>query len=117
MCNDPVHGPALKAVHSDGATPAVSHDVQDLRKAGLGLNACIHTMEGQHVTLKDLWPGFAVAEKGGVVKLAELQAQGYAYPRPWLARVPESRGWRAVICNVRFIPSKRTQVEHRGIVS
>lgn len=48
MCNDPVHGPALKAVHSDGATPAVSHDVQDLRKAGLGLNACIHTMEGQH---------------------------------------------------------------------
>jgi uncharacterized protein len=33
-------------------------------------------------TLKDLLPGFAVAEKGGVVKLAEFQAQGYAYLRP-----------------------------------
>ncbi len=77
-----VHGPALKAFHGDGATPAISHDVEELRKAGLGLNACIHTMAGQHVTLKDLLPGFAVAEKGGVVKLAQLQAQGYAYLRP-----------------------------------
>jgi intracellular sulfur oxidation DsrE/DsrF family protein len=77
-----VHGPALKAFHLDGVAPATAHDVEDLRKAGLGLSACIHTMEGQHVTLKDLLPGFAVAEKGGVVKLAELQAQGYAYLRP-----------------------------------
>jgi hypothetical protein len=27
-------------------------------------------------------PGFIVAEKGGVVRLAELQSQGYAYLRP-----------------------------------
>jgi intracellular sulfur oxidation DsrE/DsrF family protein len=77
-----VHGPALKAFHSEDATPATAQDVEALRQSGLGLNACIHTMEGQHVTLKDLLPGFAVAEKGGVVKLAELQAQGYAYLRP-----------------------------------
>jgi uncharacterized protein len=77
-----VHGPALKAFHLAEATPATAHDVEELRKAGLGLNACIHTMEGQHVTLKDLLPGFAVAEKGGVVKIAELQAQGYVYLRP-----------------------------------
>jgi hypothetical protein len=77
-----VHGPALKAFHSEGATPATAKDVEALRQSGLGLNACIHTMAGQHVTLKDLLPGFAVAEKGGVVKLAELQAQGYAYLRP-----------------------------------
>lgn len=77
-----VHGPALKAFHSAGATPDTAHDVEALRKSGLGLNACIHTMQGQHVTLKDLLPGFAVAERGGVVRLAELQAQGYAYLRP-----------------------------------
>ncbi len=77
-----VHGPALKAFHSEGATPATAQDIEALRQSGLGLNACIHTMAGQHVTLKDLLPGFAVAEKGGVVKLAELQAQGYAYLRP-----------------------------------
>ena len=77
-----VHGPALKAFHSEGVAPATAQDVEALRQSGLALNACIHTMAGQHVTLKDLLPGFAVAEKGGVVKLAELQAQGYAYLRP-----------------------------------
>jgi len=39
-------------------------------------------MDAQKLTLGDLMPGFAVAEKGGVVKLAELQAQGFAYLRP-----------------------------------
>jgi intracellular sulfur oxidation DsrE/DsrF family protein len=39
-------------------------------------------MRGQNVTLKDLLPGFAVAEHGGVVRIAELQAQGYVYLRP-----------------------------------
>jgi len=34
------------------------------------------------ITLTDLLPGFASADSGGVVKLAELQAQGYAYLRP-----------------------------------
>ena len=34
------------------------------------------------MTLNDLPPGFAVAEKGGVVLLADLQAQGWAYLRP-----------------------------------
>jgi len=77
-----VHGPALKAFHSAEAAPDTSQSVEELRKSGLGLNACINTMRGQHVTLADLLPGFAVAEKGGVVRLAELQAQGYAYLRP-----------------------------------
>jgi uncharacterized protein len=77
-----VHGPALKAFHSADAAPQTAHDVEDLRKSGLGLNACIHTMAAQHVTLADLLPGFIVAEKGGVVRLAELQAQGYVYLRP-----------------------------------
>lgn len=39
-------------------------------------------MRAQNVTLKDLLPGFVVADKGGVVKLADLQARGYAYLRP-----------------------------------
>lgn len=77
-----VHGPALKAFHSADATPAVAQRAGDLHKSGLQLNACIHTMRGQNVTLKDLLPGFSVADKGGVVRLAELQGQGYAYLRP-----------------------------------
>jgi hypothetical protein len=39
-------------------------------------------MKAQEVTLKDLLPGFAAAEQGGVVRLAELQSQGYVYLRP-----------------------------------
>jgi len=39
-------------------------------------------MKAQNVTLKDLLPGFVSAEKGGVVRLAELQSQGYLYLRP-----------------------------------
>jgi uncharacterized protein len=77
-----VHGPALKAFHSANASPDVSKHTADLAKSGLALNACIHTMRAQNVTLEDLLPGFAVADKGGVVRLAQLQGEGYAYLRP-----------------------------------
>jgi len=77
-----VHGPALKAFHAAGATPDVTKRAAEMKKSGLELNACIHTMRGQEVTLKDLLPGFIVADKGGVVRLAELQSQSYVYLRP-----------------------------------
>ena len=77
-----VHGPALKAFHAAGATPDVTKRTDEMKKSGLQLNACIHTMHAQEVTLKDLLPGFIIADKGGVVRLAELQSQGYVYLRP-----------------------------------
>ncbi len=77
-----VHGPALKAFRSADATPDISKRVGELKQSGLELNACIHTMHAMEVTLNDLLPGFIVAEKGGVVRLAELQAEGYTYLRP-----------------------------------
>jgi uncharacterized protein len=77
-----VLGPALKAFHVDGATPDTAKKLEELRNSGLQSSACINTMRAQNVTLKDLLPGFTVAEKGGVVRLAELQSQGYAYLRP-----------------------------------
>jgi|SRR5581483_6055271 len=77
-----VLGPALKAFHTDKASKDVTQRTDDMKKSGLQLNACINTMKAQEVTLKDLLPGFVVADKGGVVRLAELQAQGYAYIRP-----------------------------------
>jgi len=77
-----VHGPALKAFHLTGATPDMTKRTDEMKKSGLELNACIHSMRAQEVTLKDLLPGFIVADKGGVVRLAELQSQGYVYLRP-----------------------------------
>jgi uncharacterized protein len=77
-----VLGPALKAFHTDKASNDVTQRTDDMKRNGLQLNACINTMKAQEITLKDLLPGFVVADKGGVVKLAELQGQGYVYIRP-----------------------------------
>jgi intracellular sulfur oxidation DsrE/DsrF family protein len=77
-----VHGPALEAFHAAGAEERLTHSTAQLAGDGLELDACINTMRAQNVTLKDLLPSFIVAEKGGVVRLAELQGQGYAYLRP-----------------------------------
>ena len=77
-----IHGPALKAFHASSANPDVIQRVAKYAGAGVQLAACGHTMKAQEITLKDLLPGFVEAEHGGVVRLAELQSQGYAYLRP-----------------------------------
>lgn len=77
-----VHGPALAAFRSKGASAAVSGRFAGLVREGLSPHACANTMHGMDIALPDLFDGFASAQSGGVVKLAELQAQGYAYLRP-----------------------------------
>ena len=77
-----IHGPALKAFHSAQANPDVSKRISDFSKGGVELAACGNTMKAQNVTLSELLPGFVNAENGGVVRLAELQSQGYLYLRP-----------------------------------
>jgi uncharacterized protein len=77
-----VHGQAVRAFHSAAANPDLSKRVGQFSKAGLELAVCGNTMKSQNVTLKDLLPGFIVAERGGVVRIAELQSQGYLYLRP-----------------------------------
>jgi intracellular sulfur oxidation DsrE/DsrF family protein len=77
-----VHGQALRAFHSAGANPDLSWHVGQFSKAGLELAACGNTMKSQNVGLKDLLPGFIAADRGGVVRIAELQSQGYRYLRP-----------------------------------
>lgn len=77
-----IHGPALKAFHAVQANPDVSKRLSDFSKDGVELAACGNTMKAQNVTLTDLLPGFVSAEKGGVVRLAELQSHGYLYLRP-----------------------------------
>ena len=77
-----VHGQALRAFHLASANPDVSKRVGQFSRAGLELAACGNTMTSQNVALKDLLPGFVAAERGGVVRIAELQSQGYLYIRP-----------------------------------
>ncbi|WP_076865751.1 DsrE family protein [Bradyrhizobium mercantei] len=77
-----VHGQALKAFHAAAANPDLSKHVGQLSRDGIELAACANTMKSQNIGLKDLLPGFVVAERGGVVRLAELQSRGYLYLRP-----------------------------------
>lgn len=77
-----IHGPALRAFHSASANPDVSKRVGQFSRAGLQMAACGNTMKSQHVSVNELLPGFVVADKGGVVRIAELQSQGYLYLRP-----------------------------------
>jgi uncharacterized protein len=77
-----VHGQALRAFHSASANPDVTRRVGQFSKAGLELGACGNTMKSQKVELRDLLPGFVSADQGGVVRIAELQSQGYLYLRP-----------------------------------
>jgi intracellular sulfur oxidation DsrE/DsrF family protein len=76
-----VHGPALKAFRSTDAGD-VSKRTDELSKSGLQMHACGNTMRALNLTLKDLLPGFVAADKGGVVRIAELQSQGFIYLRP-----------------------------------
>jgi len=77
-----VHGPALKAFQKSAANPDLSKRVAEFSRSGLDLQACGNTMKGMSLKLDDLLPGFVNAEQGGVVRIAELQSQGYVYLRP-----------------------------------
>ena len=77
-----VHGPALRSFHAASANPDVKNRLATFAKSGVELGACGNTMKSQKVTEKDLLPGFVSLEKGGVVRIAELQSQGYVYLRP-----------------------------------
>ncbi|MFQ3456906.1 DsrE family protein [Bradyrhizobium sp. UFLA01-814] len=73
---------ALKAFHSAAANPDLSKHVRQFTRDGIEFAACGNTMKSQNIGLADLLPGFVAAERGGVVRLAELQSQGYLYLRP-----------------------------------
>jgi uncharacterized protein len=77
-----VHGQALRAFHASAANPDLTRHIGQFSKAGLELAVCGNTMRSQKVGLADLLPGFVVADQGGVVRIAELQSQGYLYLRP-----------------------------------
>jgi uncharacterized protein len=77
-----VHGSALHAFHASDASGEVKMHLAQLAAQSVGLNACGNTMKAQNVTLAQLLPGFVVADRGGVTRIAELQSQGYFYIRP-----------------------------------
>ena len=77
-----VHGPALKAFHAALADPAVKQAVSNIKEEGVSLDACANTMAAQKIDEKGLLRGFVKVDQGGVVRIAQLQGDGYVYLRP-----------------------------------
>lgn len=77
-----VHGPGLVAFHDLEAIDETRSLLESLGQDGVQFNACGNTMGAQGVELGDLLPGFVRVDQGGVVRIAELQSQGYLYIRP-----------------------------------
>ncbi len=77
-----VNGAALRAFRTGADDARIAGVVENLQKEQVGFEACANTMRALGLTIADLLPGFVPAEKGGVVRLAELQMQGYAYIKP-----------------------------------
>jgi uncharacterized protein len=77
-----IHGQALKAFHAASANSDITKRVGSFPKQASNSLPCGNTTKSQNVTVQDLLPGLIALEKGGVVRIAELQSQGYLYLRP-----------------------------------
>ena len=77
-----VNGPALKSFVASGMDPGLRQALQELQGHGLAFGACGNTMKAFSVTLEQLPAGAKPLPQGGVVRVMELQEQGYAYIRP-----------------------------------
>ena len=77
-----VHGPALAVFRGQTENESLKQAFAAALSSGDTFYACANTLAAHQWTLADLLPGFALADKGGVVKLADLQAEGWIYLRP-----------------------------------
>ena len=77
-----VNGPALTALKAGEVNVDVARRVNAIAGQGVELGACGNTLDATKLTVADLVPGFVRVDEGGVVRLARLQAQGWAYIRP-----------------------------------
>ena len=77
-----VHGDPLGNFRNIPENERFTDRLRGLAEKGLTPFACANTMEWLKLALADLPRGFVVAEKGGVVKLAELQQKAFVYIRP-----------------------------------
>lgn len=76
------HGPAVKRFVDIEAVDKVRSAVAKLQEQGVVFEACANTLVARGIERDELLADFAIAEKGGVTRIGELQSQGYAYIRP-----------------------------------
>ena len=77
-----VFGPALRSFVAKDIDPGVRQALEALQGQGVIFAACGNTMKGLGITLDELPRGTRALDQGGVVRVMELQEQGYVYIRP-----------------------------------
>jgi intracellular sulfur oxidation DsrE/DsrF family protein len=77
-----VFGPALKNFVTKDMDADVKQSLAELQTGGLVFGACGNTMRGFNLKLEDLAGGAKRLPQGGVVRVMELQEEGYVYIRP-----------------------------------
>jgi intracellular sulfur oxidation DsrE/DsrF family protein len=77
-----IHGPALSAFATAKSSPDIELQTQGRMRDGVSFVACANTLQGLKLSQADLPEGFAIADEGGVTRIADLQADGYLYIRP-----------------------------------
>ena len=77
-----MHGPAVKAFVDIDAVDKVRNAVKALQADGVEFDVCANTLAALNVSLDEMLPGMGLAPNGGVVRIAELESQGYLYIRP-----------------------------------
>jgi uncharacterized protein len=77
-----VHGAALRAFRVTSASSGVVELFRDLiENCELQALACSNSLRAQNTSIEDLVPGLRAVDSG-VVMIAQLQSEGYAYLRP-----------------------------------
>jgi hypothetical protein len=77
-----VFGPALKSFVQGSMDPALMQMLDALQMQGMIFGACGNTMKNFSITADQLPPKSHILPQGGVVRIMELQEQGYSYLRP-----------------------------------
>ena len=77
-----VFGPALRHFVTKDMDSVIKRLLAELQAGGLVLGVCGNTMKGFNLTLGELPGGAKELPQGGVVRVMELQEQGYSYIRP-----------------------------------
>lgn len=77
-----VFGPALRHFVTRDMESDVKQALEALQVRGVVFGACGNTMKGLNVTLEQLAGGAKPLPQGGVVRVMELQEQGFVYIRP-----------------------------------
>ena len=77
-----VFGPALKSFVQGTADLELSQALEALQMQGMTFGACGNTMKNFNITAEQLPAKSLILPQGGVVRVMELQEQGYIYLRP-----------------------------------